>query len=63
VVAAGAGDATPLGLGIILVDVHHLYEFIWKHHLPSFNAELAKNTDKRIKITTVSKVEDFGEIP
>lgn len=46
-----------------ILTVHHLYEFIWKHHLPSFNAELAKNTDKRIKITTVSKVEDFGEIP
>ena len=43
--------------------VHHLYEYIWKNHLVAFNAELAKNTDKRIKITAINKVEDFGEIP
>jgi len=41
----------------------HLYEYIMAHELTSFNSALAKNTDKRIKITVVFKKDDFSEIP
>lgn len=41
----------------------HLTEFIMVHELPAFNAILSKNTDKRIKILSVTKKDDFSEIP
>jgi hypothetical protein len=41
----------------------HLHSYILKHELPSFNTALAKNTDKRIKISTISKKDDYSEIP
>mgnify|MGYP000899322255 CR=1 FL=1 len=43
--------------------IDHLFEYILKNELSSFNFALAKNTDKRIKITSVSKKDDFSEIP
>jgi hypothetical protein len=43
--------------------VHHLYEYVLSKKLNEFNAALAKNTDKRIKITQVAVVDDFSEIP
>lgn len=43
--------------------VHHLYEYVLSKKLNEFNATLAKNTDKRIKITQVAIVDDFSEIP
>ncbi|WP_407524450.1 hypothetical protein PDL71_01520 [Lacibacter sp. MH-610] len=43
--------------------IDHLFEFILKHELANFNTALSKNTDKRIKITSVSKKDDFSEIP
>jgi len=43
--------------------IDHLYEYILAHELTDFNAALAKNTDKRIKITSVTKKDDFTEIP
>lgn len=58
---AGCNRATVTLCWILAVD--HLYDYILNHHLSSFNAVLAKNTDKRIKITTVTKRDDFSEIP
>jgi len=46
-----------------ILTVHHLAEYILKHELTAFNAALAKNTDKRIRITSVRKIDDFSEIP
>lgn len=43
--------------------IDHLFAFILKHKLAEFNAVLALNTDKRIKITSVSDRDDFNEIP
>lgn len=43
--------------------IDHLFEFVLKHKLVDFNLALSKNTDKRIKITTVVKKDDFSEIP
>lgn len=46
-----------------LLTLDHLFELILKSHSTAFNAVLAANTDKRIKITSVSIRDDFGEIP
>lgn len=43
--------------------IDHLYGYILKHKLTEFNAALALNTDKRIKITSVTNRDDFNEIP
>jgi hypothetical protein len=41
----------------------HLFELVLKKHLASFNVELAKVTDKRIRVSVVATRDDFGEIP
>lgn len=46
-----------------ILTVHHLYQYIFKNHLTAFNVALSNNKDKRIKITSVKKVDDFSEIP
>lgn len=46
-----------------ILTVYHLYEYILKKQLSQFNAVLATNTDKRIKITKIQKLDDFTEIP
>lgn len=46
-----------------ILTLDHLQEYILKRHLPDFNAELAKVTDKRVKVTAVVKSDDFGDIP
>jgi len=46
-----------------ILTVNHLYEYVFKHQLNQFNVELAKNTDKRIKVHAVTKIDDFSEIP
>jgi hypothetical protein len=46
-----------------VLTVHHLCSYIHRHELTAFNAVLAKNTDKRVKVTTVSKLDDFSDIP
>lgn len=43
--------------------IDHLFEYILKNELSNFNAALSKNTDKRIKITSVVAKDDFSEIP
>lgn len=46
-----------------ILSIHHMYNYIFKNELSAFNAVLAKNTDKRIKITAIAKIDDFSEIP
>lgn len=46
-----------------ILTVYHLYQYIFNHELKRFNAALAKRKDKWIKIKTVSKIDDFAEIP
>jgi hypothetical protein len=43
--------------------IDHLYEYVMKHELTNFNLALSKNTDKRIKITSVTTKDDFADIP
>lgn len=43
--------------------IDHLFEYILNKELSNFNIALAKNTDKRIKISIVSSKDDFSEIP
>ncbi len=46
-----------------LLAVNHMFEYVLAHHLSAFNVVLSANTDKRVKIKTVAKVDDFSEIP
>ncbi len=46
-----------------LLALDHLQSFILKHKLKEFNDALATNTDKRVKITAVSHIDDFNDIP
>lgn len=43
--------------------LNHLYEFILKYKVDEFNLVLASNNDRRVKITSISKKDDFSEIP
>lgn len=46
-----------------LLTINHICEYIYTKELPIFNTVLAKNTDKRIKISAITKLDDFSEIP
>ena len=46
-----------------ILTIHHLYNYINKNELVAFNLVLSKNTDKRIKISEITKMDDFSEIP
>jgi len=46
-----------------LLTINHICMHIYAKELPAFNAVLAKNTDKRIKISSITKLDDFSEIP
>lgn len=46
-----------------LLTLDHLFEVILSGHQKAFNAVLIGNTDKRVKITSITKRDDFGEIP
>jgi hypothetical protein len=46
-----------------VLTIYHLYEYIFKNELASFNSALAKNKDKRIKVAQVTRVDDFTDIP
>jgi hypothetical protein len=43
--------------------IHHLYEYVLKNHVSSFNAELGKVKDKRVKVAAVTSMDDFADIP
>lgn len=59
--SVGANRAAVVMFWLFLLD--HLFELVLSQHLQAFNAVLAANTDKRIKISAVSKRDDFSEIP
>jgi len=42
---------------------HHLCAYVLAKELAAFNSVLAKNTDKRVKVTSVTKLDDFSDIP
>ena len=46
-----------------LLAISHLFEYILAKRLPDFNAQLAKVKDKSVKVYSVSKKDDFSEIP
>lgn len=58
---AGANRATIIMCWILALD--HLYDFVQANHLTAFNAVLAKNTDKRVRVTSIQHRDDFSEIP
>lgn len=41
----------------------HLYSYVLNKHLAAFNKVLSANKDKRVKITKITKRDDFEEIP
>jgi hypothetical protein len=43
--------------------LHHLRMFVLAHHSGAFNQALASNTDARVKIRSVAKIDDFTEMP
>jgi hypothetical protein len=43
--------------------IHHLCTHVLAIELIAFNDVLSKNTDKRVKATSVSKIDDFSDIP
>lgn len=46
-----------------ILTIYHLYDYVFKHELASFNSALAKDKDKRIKMAKVTRVDDFSEMP
>lgn len=57
----GCNRAAVVMFWLFLLD--HLFELVETHHLSAFNSVLAKNTDKRVKVASITKRDDFGEIP
>lgn len=43
--------------------IHHLYDYVLRHGLTKFNAALALNKDKRVKVGCISSKDDFADIP
>jgi hypothetical protein len=58
---AGANRATIVMCWILAMD--HLMSYVIARHLAAFNAVLAKNTDKRVKVSCITTRDDFGDIP
>ena len=46
-----------------ILTVHHLTTYIYAKELAKFNVELAKNKDKRVKVSAVKQFDDFADIP
>lgn len=57
----GARRATIVLVWILAV--HHLTSYIYAKELTAFNIELAKNKDKRVKVTAIKQFDDFADIP
>ena len=58
---AGANRATIVMAWILAMD--HLFSYILANKLAEFNDVLAKNTDKRVKVTEIKQRDDFTEMP
>ena len=46
-----------------ILTIEHMYSYILTHKLTSFNAELAKIKDKRVKVNVITNKDDFCDIP
>jgi hypothetical protein len=46
-----------------LLTMSHLQSYILASHRSAFNAVLAKNNDKRIRVKSISHIDDFSDIP
>jgi hypothetical protein len=46
-----------------ILTIHHLYKHILKKKLMEFNGALAKVTDRRVKVTVITSIDDFSDIP
>lgn len=46
-----------------ILTLSHLFSYVLKHKQTEFNLVLSANTDKRVKITSVSITDDFSDIP
>jgi hypothetical protein len=57
----GANRATIVMCWILTLD--HLIDYTMKHHLAAFNSVLVRNTDKRVKVSSISMRDDFSDIP
>jgi hypothetical protein len=57
---AGANRATIVMAWILATD--HLFAYIIAHKLAEFNAVLALNTDKSIKVKAIARSDDFTEM-
>lgn len=57
----GANRATIVMAWVLTVN--HLIDYILVHKLSEFNTVLAKNTDKRVKVSTITVRDDFNDIP
>jgi hypothetical protein len=57
---AGADRATIVMVWILALD--HLFAHILAHKLADFNAALASNTDKSVKVKVVTQRDDFSEM-
>jgi hypothetical protein len=58
---AKAHRATVIMCWILIMD--HLIELVFTKHLSSFNAELAKVSHNRVKISVIENRDDFNDIP
>lgn len=56
----GANRATIVMVWILAMD--HLFAYILKHKLAEFNAALATNTDKSVKVKVITQRDDFTEM-
>lgn len=43
--------------------VNQLFDYILKHKIAEFNASLAQNSDRRVKVSTINQRDDFCDIP
>lgn len=57
---AGANRATIVMVWILAMD--HLFAHILAHKLAAFNAALAQNTDKSVKVKVITQRDDFSEM-
>lgn len=57
----GANRAAVVMVWLLTLD--HLFECVLQHHLSAFNFALAKNTDKRVSVSVISRRDDFGDMP
>lgn len=60
-VEIGANRAAIVMCWLLAID--HLYDVVLKSHLPAFNAELAKVSDKRVRVAAIKTKDDFSDIP